>query len=215
MPKPQPPPPRIHSSDVAFTPTVKAIQTRKGSRRGYASMEERGSWETRITPDLAKFIGAQTSVFLGTASGDGQPYIQHRGGPPGFLKVLDDMTIAFADFSGNRQYITLGNLTDNPKAFLFLIDFQNLQRVKIWGEARVIENDAALIKQLKSDTYDARVEQAIVFTVAAWDTNCPQHIPRRFDAAEVAAVLAERDQRIAALEAELKLLRKARTPDDA
>ena len=130
-----------YPSDVAFTPAVKAIQSRKGSRTGYASMEERGSWETRITPDLAEFIGGQTSVFLGTASADGQPYIQHRGGPPGFLKVLDDKTVGFADFTGNRQYITLGNLTENPKAFIFLIDYRNRQRVKIWGEARVIEDD--------------------------------------------------------------------------
>jgi predicted pyridoxine 5'-phosphate oxidase superfamily flavin-nucleotide-binding protein len=199
---------RRHSSDVAFTPTVKAIQTRKGSRHGYASMEERGSWETRITPDLAKFIAVQTSAFLGTASADGQPYIQHRGGPPGFLKVLDDRTVAFADFTGNRQYITLGNLTDNPKAFLFLIDYQNRQRVKIWGEARVVEDDPSLIKKLMADGYDARAEQAILFSVLAWDTNCPQHIPQRFDAADVVKLLADRDRRIEDLEAELNRLRK-------
>ena len=127
-----------YSSDVAFTPTVKAIQSRKGSRQGYAIMEERGSWETRITPDLAEFIGRQTSVFLGTASRDGQPYIQHRGGPPGLLTVMDDKTIGFADFAGNRQYITLGNLTENPKAIIFLIDYSARRRVKIWGEARVV-----------------------------------------------------------------------------
>ena len=130
-----------YSSDVAFTPTVKAIQSRKGSRQGYASMEERGPWETRITPDLAEFIAHQTSVFLGTASRDGQPYIQHRGGPPGFLKVIDDKMLGLADFAGNRQYITLGNLTENPKAIIFLIDYSVRQRVKIWGEARVVEND--------------------------------------------------------------------------
>jgi predicted pyridoxine 5'-phosphate oxidase superfamily flavin-nucleotide-binding protein len=206
--RPRTTPERRHSSDVAFTPTVKAIQTRKGSRQGYATMEERGSWETRITPDLAKFIGVQTSVFLGTASADGQPYIQHRGGPPGFLKVLDDRTLAFADFTGNRQYITLGNLTDNPKAFLFLIDYQNRQRVKIWGEARIVENDPALVQKLMADGYDARAEQAIVFSVSAWDTNCPQHIPQRFDAADMARLLAERDRQIAELEAELDRLRK-------
>jgi predicted pyridoxine 5'-phosphate oxidase superfamily flavin-nucleotide-binding protein len=197
-----------YSSDVAFTPAVKAVQTRKGSRQGYASMEERGSWETRLTPDLAEFIGLQTSVFLGTASADGQPYIQHRGGPPGFLKVLDDKTIAFADFAGNRQYITLGNLTENPKAFLFLIDYRNRQRVKIWGEARVVEDDPVLLKKLKADGYRARVEQAILFTAAAWDSNCPQHIPQRLEAAEVTAMLAERDQRIEALTKELDRLRK-------
>ena len=200
-----------YSSDVAFTPAVKAVQRRKGSRDGYASMEERGSWETRITPDLADFIGGQSSVFLGTAGADGQPYIQHRGGPPGFLKILDDKTIGFADFAGNRQYITLGNLTENPKAFIFLIDYRNRRRVKIWGEARFVEDDPELSKRLKPDGYRARVEQAILFTVSAWDSNCPQHIPQRFEAAEVKTMLAERDQRIAALTAELDRLRKVRT----
>jgi predicted pyridoxine 5'-phosphate oxidase superfamily flavin-nucleotide-binding protein len=198
-----------YPSDVAFTPTVKAIQSRKGSRKGYASMEERGSWETRITPDLAEFIGRQASVFLGTASADCQPYIQHRGGPPGFLRVLDDKTLGFADFAGNRQYITLGNLTDNPKAFIFLIDYRNHQRVKMWGEARVVDDDPELIKRLKPDGYRARVEQAILFTVSAWDSNCPQHIPQRIEAEEVTAMLAECDKRIEDLTKELDRLRKA------
>ncbi len=200
-----------YPSDVAFTPTVKAIQSRKGSRQGYASMEERGSWETHITPDLAEFIGHQASVFLGTASADGQPYIQHRGGPAGFLKVIDDKTLGFADFAGNRQYITLGNLTENPKAFIFLIDYTNRQRVKFWGAARVVEDDQELLKRLKPDGYRARVEQAILFTVSAWDSNCPQHIPQRFEAAEVKAMLAERDKRIEDLTNELSRLRKVRT----
>ena len=202
------PPATSYSSDVAFTPTVKAIQSRKGSRQGYASMEERGSWETRLTADLAEFIGRQTSIFLGTASSDGQPYIQHRGGPPGFLKVLDDKTIGFADFSGNRQYITVGNLTEKPKAMIFLIDFRVRQRVKLWGEARVIEDDPDLIKRLKPEGYNAREEQAILFTVSAWDTNCPQHIPQRLGAEEVDAMLAERDKRIETLTKELDRLRK-------
>jgi len=204
-------PATTYASDVAFTPTVKAIQSRRGSRQGYASMEERGSWETRITPDLAEFIGRQASVFLGTASVDGQPYIQHRGGPPGFLKVLDDKRLGFADFAGNRQYITLGNLTENPKAFIFLLDYRNHQRIKIWGEARVLEDDPELIKKLKPDGYRARVEQAILFTVSAWDSNCPQHIPQRLEAAEVKAMLTERDKRIEELTAELDRLRKVRT----
>jgi len=197
-----------YPSDVAFTPTVKAIQSRKGSRQGYASMEERGSWETRITPDLAEFIGRQQSVFLGTASADGQPYIQHRGGPVGFLKVLDDKTLGFADFSGNRQYITLGNLTENPKAFIFLIDYRNRQRIKLWGMARVVEDDPELIKKLKPADYRARAEQAILFTVSAWDSNCPQHIPQRLEASEVNSMLAERDKRIEDLTKELDRLRK-------
>lgn len=197
---------RIYSSDVAFTPAVKAVQSRKGSREGYGRMEERGSWQSRITPELAAFVAAQTSVFLATANADGQPYIQHRGGPPGFLRVLDDRTIGFADFAGNRQYITLGNLAANPKAHLFLIDYASRRRVKIWGEARVVEDDAALTASLMPADYKARPEQAILFTVAAWDTNCPQHIPQRFEAADVAAALGERDRRIAALQAEVERL---------
>jgi hypothetical protein len=195
------------SSDVAFTPTIKAVQARKGSRRSYEKMEKRGSWETVITPDLAAFIAAQTSVFLATANAEGQPYIQHRGGPAGFLRVLDDKTIAFVDFAGNKQYITQGNLADNPKAYLFLIDYAHRRRIKIWGEARVVEGDAALLARLMPEGYDARPEQVILFTVAAWDSNCPQHIPQRFEAADVAAALAERDARIAALEAEVAGLR--------
>jgi uncharacterized protein len=198
-----------YSSDIAFTPSVKAIQTRKGSRRGYANVEQRGSWETHITPDLAHFIQGQISVFLGTASKDGQPYIQHRGGPSGFLKVLDESTIGFADFTGNRQYISQGNLSDNPKAILFLIDYGARQRVKIWGTARVVEGDPGLIAKLMHEGYQARPEQAILFTVTAWDANCPQHIPLRFEAAQVAAMLAERDARIKALETELARLRPA------
>ena len=195
------------SCDVAFTPTVKAVQARKGLRPAHRRIEERGGWQTAITPDLAAFIAAQTSVFLATANRDGQPYIQHRGGPPGFLRVLDERTIGFADFAGNRQYITLGNLADNPKAQLFLIDYAHQRRVKIWGEARVVEDDEALIARLMPEGYKARPGQAILFTVAAWDVNCSQHIPQRIDAADVAAALAVRDRRIAELEAEVARLR--------
>ena len=198
---------RAYSSDVAFTPSVKSVQARKGSRDGYARMEERGAWQTGVTPDLAAFIEGQTSVFLATVNADGQPYIQHRGGPPGFLRALDDKTIAFVDFTGNRQYITQGNLADNPKAHLFLIDYAHRQRVKIWGEAGVVEGDSALMEQLMPDGYKARPEQVILFTVSAWDANCPQHIPQRFEATNVAAALAERDRRIEALEAEVERLR--------
>src|SRR5262245_4324474 len=198
---------QTYASDVAFTPSVKAVQTRKGSRHGYARMEERGAWQTRITPDLARFIEAQTSVFLATVNADGQPYIQHRGGPPGFLRVLDDKTIGFVDFAGNRQYITQGNLADNPRAHLFLIDYAKRQRVKIWGEARVVEGDPGLTAKLMPDGYKARPEQVILFTVSAWDANCPQHIPQRVEAANVAAALADRDKRIAASEDEVVRLR--------
>ena len=197
-----------YSSDVAFTPTVKAIQERKGSRRAYGRMEQNGSWQTRITPDLAGFIEAQISVFLATANAQGQPYIQHRGGPPGFLRVLDDKTIGFADFAGNRQYISQGNLSENPKAQFFLIDYTHKRRVKIWGEARVVEGDAALITRLMPEGYKARPEQAILFTVTAWDSNCEHHIPQRFEAADVDAALAEAGRRLATLEAEVKRLRE-------
>ena len=198
-------------SDIAFSPAVKALQARKGSRRGYARMERGGSWQERIAPDLKGFIEAQTSIFLATASAAGQPYMQHRGGPAGFLHVLDDRTIAFADFAGNRQYITLGNLSENPQAQMFLIDYATQQRIKIWGKARVVEDDAGLLARLTPPDYRARVEQAIVFTVSAWDANCPQHIPQRFNAADVTAALAERDRRIVELEAELERLRGGST----
>ncbi|MFC5069675.1 pyridoxamine 5'-phosphate oxidase family protein [Flaviflagellibacter deserti] len=197
----------VYPSDVAFTPSVKDIQDRKGSRTGYAAMEASHGWQTEITPDLAAFIDAQISVFLGTVNADGQPYIQHRGGPPGFLRVLDDHTIAFADFRGNRQYITQGNLADNPKAFLFLIDYANRRRVKLWGEARVVEGDDDLVAHLMPANYRARPEQALLFTVNAWDGNCPQHIPQRFEATDVAAALAVRDEKIKELEAEIERLR--------
>jgi uncharacterized protein len=201
----------IYSSDVAFTPSVKALQTRKGSRGGYARMEEQGAWETRITRDLAEFIAAQTSIFLATANAEGQPYIQHRGGPPGFLRVLDEKTIGFTDFVGNRQYITQGNLADNPKAQLFLIDYAHRRRIKIWGEAKVVENDAELMTKLMPEGYRARPEQVVLFTVSAWDANCPQHIPQRFEAADVAAALGERDRRIEELETEVRQLREITT----
>jgi predicted pyridoxine 5'-phosphate oxidase superfamily flavin-nucleotide-binding protein len=197
-----------YPSDVAFTDTVKSIQVRKGSRAAYERMERGGSWNQSITPELKAEIEAQSSIFLATANALGQPYIQHRGGPAGFLKVLDEHTIGFADFAGNRQYITQGNLRDNPKAHLFLIDYQNRRRIKIWGTARVIENDDALLQSLKPTNYRARVEQAVLFTVSAWDVNCPQHIPQRFEAADVRAAIETRDQRIAELQAEVELLRR-------
>lgn len=198
------------ASDVAFTPRVKEIQARKGSRHAYSRMETGNGWGTIITPDLAAFIAGQTSVFLGTANAAGQPYIQHRGGPPGFLHVLDDSTIAFADFSGNRQFITQGNLAENPKAHLFLIDYASQQRVKLWGEARVVENDAALLAKLMPPDYKARGEQVMLFQVTTWDANCPKHIPQRYEAADVARLLEQRDRRIAELETALADLKRER-----
>ncbi len=197
-----------YASDIAFSESVKALQEKKGSRRSYERMEENGSWSTTITPDLATFIAAQTSIFFATANSEGQPYIQHRGGAVGFLRVLDDKTIAFVDYAGNRQFITTGNLADNPKAYLFLIDYANRRRIKIWGTARVVEGDAELIAKLMPAGYKARPEQVVLFTVGAWDSNCPQHIPQRFEAADVAAALAERDRQIEKLEAEIRELKE-------
>ena len=196
-----------YSSDVAFTPAVKQIQARKGSRNAYARVEENGGWRTEIDENLTAFLADANSVYFATASEDGQPYIQHRGGPKGFIKILDKNTLAFADYSGNRQYITQGNLSENPKANIFLMDYAHRRRVKIWGEARVVDDDPALLKSLMPQGYKARPEQVILFKITAWDTNCPQHIPQKFDAADVAAALAGRDARIAELEAELAILK--------
>ena len=200
------------SSDVAFTPAVKAVQTRKGSRDGFAQVEERGGWRTEIDEKLAGFLTEADSLYFATATANGQPYIQHRGGPKGFVKILDKNTLAFADYSGNRQYITQGNLTENTKAYIFVMDYAHRRRVKLWGEARVVDDDPALLQSLMPKGYKARPEQVILFKISAWDTNCPQHIPQKFDAADVAAALAARDARIAELEAELAALKGEPAP---
>ena len=202
------PAPARYPSDVVFTPSVKALQEARGSRHAYARMEQGRGFQTGVTEDVKDFIEAQTTLFMATANLDGQPYIQHRGGPAGVLHVLDEHTLAFADFTGNRQFISTGNLHDNPKAQLFLMDYAQRQRLKIWGEARV-ETDPALVERLMPAGYKARAEQAIVFTVKAWDANCPQHIPQLVAVDEVVPAIAERDQRIAELEAEVARLRRA------
>ena len=190
-------------SDIAFTPTVKTVQEKKGSRENYAKMEQKGGWSDTVTEDLAQFISERDSFYLGTASGDGQPYIQHRGGKPGFLKVVDEHTLAFADFKGNRQYLSTGNLLDNDKAYIFLMDYPNRRRIKIWGTARVVDDDDTLIKQLTDTDYKGKPEQAIVFTIKAWDVNCPQHITRRYTESEVAEIVEPLKVQIADLEAQL------------
>jgi uncharacterized protein len=195
------------STDIAFSPAVKAVQERRGSRGTYARLEKHGGWDTKIDAVLAKFIAGMRSFYLATASKDGQPYVQHRGGPSGFLRVIDESTLAFADFAGNRQYITTGNLAENPRAMLFLMDYQHRRRVKIWGQARVIENDPELMARLFPDGYRARPEAAILFTVEAWDANCPQHIPQMLFAEDVAAAIEALNERIAVLEAENVRLR--------
>ena len=197
-------------SDVAFTPAVKAIQSRKGSRSAYARMEQGRGWQTEVTPDLRVWLANLNSFYLATANAQGQPYIQHRGGPAGFLKVLDAHTLAFADFKGNRQYISSGNLAENPLAFLFTMDYARRQRIKLWGRARVVEHDEALLQRLADPGYEAQPEQAVVFELSAWDANCPQHIPQKFDGADVEQALRTRDARIQSLEQELAQLRAAR-----
>ena len=176
------------SSDIAFTPAVKAIQTQKGSRKTYSRMELGGGWETTVTPELSEFLATLDMFYLGTANAEGQPYIQYRGGSPGFLKVIDSHTLGFADFGGNRQCITLGNLSENPKAFIFLMDYANQQRVKLWGTAKVVENDAELLKVLGDPAYPGKVERAILFSIDAWDMNCSQHIHQRFSKRQIALI---------------------------
>jgi predicted pyridoxine 5'-phosphate oxidase superfamily flavin-nucleotide-binding protein len=197
-------------SDLAFTPSVKAAQERLGSRESYARMEEHGGWESTITPELAEFLAERDSFYLGTASAGGRPYIQHRGGPMGFLKVIDERTLGFADFGGNRRYITLGNLAENDRAVLFLMDYANRRRVKVWGRAEVVEDDQDLIERLSVSSYRARPERAILFHVQAWDVNCPQHIARRYSEGEVARLFQGLKDRIDELENELRAVREGR-----
>ena len=191
-------------SDVAFTPAVKSVQERLGSRSSYAGMETRGGWQSRITPDLRDFIAQRDAFYLGTATADGQPYIQYRGGPQGFLKVLDEQTLGFADFRGNRQYISMGNLSENNKAFVFLMDYPNRRRIKIWGRVEVVEDDQDLVQRLVDPDYEAIPERAFLIHVEAWDVNCPQHITPRFTARELAPKIQTLVDRIAELEKENK-----------
>ena len=194
-------------SDIAFTDSVKAIQQRMGSRKQYERMETTGGWDNAIPKDLAEFIGERDSFYLATANANGQPYIQHRGGPKGFLKVLDERTLAFADFAGNRQYITIGNLSENKQAFLFLMDYPSQTRVKIWGTAEVVENDPRLVKQLSDPSYKGKPERVIRFHVEAFDINCRQHIQPRFTQAEIAELVEPLRARLAELEAENQALK--------
>ncbi|MGA2044582.1 MAG: pyridoxamine 5'-phosphate oxidase family protein [Roseiarcus sp.] len=196
------------SSDIAFTTAVKAAQKQRGSRAHYEKIEARGGFSTGISDELAQFLETVDTAFLATASAAGQPYAQHRGGPRGFIRVVDAQTLGFADFAGNRQYISTGNLAENDRAFLILIDYAQRRRVKLWGRARVVTGDAALIARLTPEGHRARPEQAILFTVEAWDVNCPQHIPQKLNAADVAAALDRLQRRIAELEAENAGLRR-------
>lgn len=196
-------------SDIAFTHAVKQQQEKRGSREAYAKMAEKRDWDDRITERLAQFAAERDSLYIATVSGAGQPYIQHRGGPKGFLKVLDEHTFAFADFVGNKQYITAGNLSDNDKACMFLMDYANSVRIKVWGTARIVEGDGDLMEKLIEPGYRGRPEHAVVFTVSAWDTNCPQHIVKRYDEEVIKQVSEKLTLRVGELEAEVERLTSA------
>ena len=190
------------SSDIASTRAVKAIQTSRGPRDQYAGMEAKGGFRTAITDDLMRFLAGVGTAYLATAGATGQPYAQHRGGPKGFIRAIDNHTLGFADFAGNRQYITAGNLSENDRAFLFLMDHAHRRRVKPWGRARVVEDDPELIARLMPPACAARPERAILFEVAAQDINCPQHIPQKFDVADIGAGIDGLQSRIRDLEGE-------------
>jgi hypothetical protein len=194
--------------DIVFPPAAQRAQAERGSARAYARQKDEG-FPDRVTPDLAAFIAEQDTAFLGTASAEGAPYIQHRGGPKGFIKVMDEKTLGFADYRGNRQYITLGNLSENDRAFLFLIDFSRRQRIKLWGRARVVENDDALVQKLFDNGYKARPERVILFTVEAWNANCSQHITARLSESEIGQLFGTVQEQISALQAENARLRAA------
>ena len=196
------------TSNIAFTPSVKAVQERMGSRAQYARMEEGTGWSNTVTRELSDFLNEVDSIYLATASAEGRPYIQHRGGPKGFLKILDDRTLAFADFAGNRQYISVGNLAENNQAFLFLMDYATQTRIKIWGRAEVMENDPDLLSQLINAQYKGKPERVIRFHVEAWDANCRQHIPLKYSQEDVESIVQPLHDRLAKLEAENESLKK-------
>jgi len=198
----------MNNSAVVFPPAVRRAQAEHGTAEAYDRKIEAGFPDT-VTPELAAFIAEQDTAFLGTASADGAPYIQHRGGPKGFIKMVDAHTLGFADYRGNRQYITLGNLSENDRAYLFLIDFSRRQRIKLWGRARVVENDDALIEKLFDHGYKAKPERVILFTIEAWDMNCSQHITARLSEEDVERMASTIQERFAALQAENAQLRAA------
>lgn len=189
--------------DVLFSPAVKAEQARLGSRTSFESRE----WQTEVTDNLRQFLDAIDTFFLATASADGRPYVQHRGGPAGFLKPIGPTTLAFADFAGNRQYITLGHLKENDRAHIFIPHFATQQRLKLWGRARAVEGDIALMERLVDPAYTARPQRAIVFEIEAWDINCRQHITARYSEAEMAPAVNKLVARIKELEDEVARLK--------
>ncbi len=192
-----------HASDIAFSPAVKAQQERLGSRRIYEKMGSGAGWDEEITEKRAAFIRERDSFYIATASADGRPYIQHRGGPRGFLKILDKKTLAFAEYAGNRQYVSMGNLSENDRACLFLMDYPNRQRLKIWGRAKFVEDDPELMAQVVDPGYSAKHERIFVFHVEVMDGNCPQHIQPRFTVEEMGEDVAALKARIKELETQV------------
>jgi predicted pyridoxine 5'-phosphate oxidase superfamily flavin-nucleotide-binding protein len=192
---------------LAFTPAVKAAQLRDGSRASYArNLEGEGEvFNDKLGQAEADFIAAQRSFYLATVSETGWPYVQHRGGPVGFVRVLDEKTIAFADFAGNRQLVSVGNLSVDDRVAMIMVDYARRVRLKLLGRVSLREAGATdpQLMELVTPGYRARAQRAVVITVEAFDWNCPQHIPQRFDAEDVQQALDERDQRIAELAAQL------------
>ncbi len=175
-------PPRATRTDpqpdeIMFSAAVRAEQACRGSREIHARRAAAGGFAHALSADAIAFISERDSAFFATATARGQPYVQHRGGPPGFLKVLDERTVAFAEYVGNKQYISIGNLAENERSFLFLIDYAKARRLKLWGRGKVTD-EPTLLARIADPAYSARIERAIVFTVLAWDWNCSQHIPR-------------------------------------
>jgi predicted pyridoxine 5'-phosphate oxidase superfamily flavin-nucleotide-binding protein len=193
-------------AEIAFTDTVKSVQQALGSRSGYARREGGDvDFNDRLGPSEAQFIAERDSFYIATVSETGWPYVQHRGGPKGFLRALDEKTLGFADFAGNRQYVSVGNLKTDDRVSLFLMDYPNRTRLKLLGRARVVGNDGDddLVRRLSVPGYRARTERAVVITVEAFDWNCPQHITSRFTTDEIEVAVQPLRKRIAELEDQL------------
>jgi len=188
-------------TQLCFSPAVKDAQARYGARERGRRLENKEPANRRLNDDLKAFIGTTTSFFIGTASLDGWPHVQHRGGPPGFLATLDDCTLAFADYLGNQQYITVGNLTENDRVLLLLVDYQRGRRLKIWGRGTVIDNEPELIERVRDPAYPAKIERVIRIDVEAWDLNCRQHLPKLVPEQRLDQLVTDCDARLAALQA--------------
>ena len=189
-------------TDLAYSKSVKAMQRHLGSRERNVELE-REPRNTEVNESLSAYLAERTSILFATAAKSGWPYVQHRGGPKGFVHTLDRHTLAFADYPGNKQYITLGNLAENPRAPILAIDHAQRQRVKVWGEAALVEDDRDLLDALMPEGSAVYLTRAIRFRVVAWDINCPSHIPQLFTLEEVEAASTAMLARIAELEAQL------------